>query len=231
MRKRQKHVSIFLVLVTSCFFATAQKRDSVETIEIVARSMQQQTLIVRNEVKEKWMQHNLAVTAFRNGDTIFQAQSDDVWISCYNNQRPCWCYYEKNLAGDKTNEILYNFYAVTDKRGLAPIGWHIPSVDEWKLIGLEDMTFKNTDLKYWFGTASSDSVYCINEAEFSAKQDGNRNYMFGGANFSPAGRTELFWTATESDIKNGFATAFKGSVFVFVPRSKGNGFAVRCVRN
>lgn len=188
-------------------------------------------LTIRGEVKENWMQSNLSVTVFRNGDTIFQAQSDEAWISCYDYKLPCWCYYEKNSAGDKTQEVLYNFYAVTDKRGLAPIGWHIPSVDEWKRLGMVGKTFENTYLKSWFGTASSDSAYCVNEAEFSTSQDGNRNYMFGGVNFSPAGRTEFFWTATPSDIKNGFATAFKGGVFVFVPRNKANGLAVRCVRD
>jgi len=29
---------------------------------------------------------------------------------------------------------LYNWYAVDDKRNIAPKGWHIPSVDEWQIL-------------------------------------------------------------------------------------------------
>jgi uncharacterized protein (TIGR02145 family) len=39
----------------------------------------------------------------------------------------------------KTNHIplyglLYNWYAVSDSRGLAPEGWHVPSMDEWNAL-------------------------------------------------------------------------------------------------
>ncbi len=26
---------------------------------------------------------------------------------------------------------LYNWYAVNDQRGLAPVGWHVPNNEEW----------------------------------------------------------------------------------------------------
>jgi len=29
---------------------------------------------------------------------------------------------------------LYNWYAVSDTRGIAPAGWHLPSDDEWKTL-------------------------------------------------------------------------------------------------
>jgi len=50
--------------------------------------------------------------------------AEDGTVQCLGN--PC-------LWEDTSNDIgnVYNWYAVTDPRNIAPIGWHAPSSDEW----------------------------------------------------------------------------------------------------
>ena len=74
----------------------------------------------------EWTAENLNVRNFRNGAEIPLATSlEDVLYYAVTKQ-PCCCYYNF----DKSNEIFglyYNWYAVSDKRYLAPEGYKIPN--------------------------------------------------------------------------------------------------------
>ena len=78
-----------------------------------------------------WMGENLNVITFRNGDTIPYAKTNEEWISAAEKHLPAWCYFENDSSNKKKYGLLYNFYAVTDKRRLAPKGWHIPTLIEF----------------------------------------------------------------------------------------------------
>ncbi|MFN5460427.1 MAG: fibrobacter succinogenes major paralogous domain-containing protein [Bacteroidota bacterium] len=81
---------------------------------------------------QEWMISNLSIVTFRNGDTIPLAKTAEEWEKAGENGQPAWCYYDNNtLNGEKFGK-LYNWYAVNDSRGLAPIGWHIANDKEWK---------------------------------------------------------------------------------------------------
>lgn len=85
-----------------------------------------------------WMMENLAVRYFRNGDPIPLAQTNEEWKKAAIEKRPAMCLYMNDSTKafskftdgryDVTYGVLYNWYAVTDPRGLAPLGWSIPSV-------------------------------------------------------------------------------------------------------
>lgn len=81
-----------------------------------------------------WMTQNLAVTKFRNGDPIRQVKTPDEWNEAYKKKEPVWMYYENNPSYGKKYGKIYNYYAITDNRVLAPEGYHIPSNDEWEII-------------------------------------------------------------------------------------------------
>jgi hypothetical protein len=82
------------------------------------------------EVKD-YSKENLDVTHYRNGDPIPQVQGYSDWSSLAIG---AWCYYDN----DPEKGILYNWYAVNDPRGLAPIGWRIPMDKEMSLLNLKD---------------------------------------------------------------------------------------------
>lgn len=87
-----------------------------------------QTVAIGTQV---WMTKNLDVSTFRNGDSIPQAKSPEEWIKAGSNKQPAWCYYGNDPSNGAKYGKLYNWYAVIDSRGLAPVGYHIPSDAEW----------------------------------------------------------------------------------------------------
>ena len=78
-----------------------------------------------------WTTKNLNVEVYRNGDTIPQVIDSEEWSSL---TKGAWCYYENQTSSGKIYGKLYNYYALTDSRGLAPKGFHIPSYDEWEIL-------------------------------------------------------------------------------------------------
>ncbi|MCU9931021.1 fibrobacter succinogenes major paralogous domain-containing protein, partial [Escherichia coli] len=61
----------------------------------------------------------------RNGDDITYEPDQTTWDTLTTG---AWCWYDNDPGlGIK----LYNWYAVNDPRGLAPIGWWIPTQYEW----------------------------------------------------------------------------------------------------
>lgn len=91
----------------------------------------------QSEVKignQIWMTKNLDVDRFRNGDTIYFAKSREEFIYASDNMIPSFCYYDFDVQNQVKYGKLYNWYAVNDRRGLAPFGWHIPSDKEWSVL-------------------------------------------------------------------------------------------------
>src|SRR5688500_248117 len=91
--------------------------------------------IRNNEIKiggQTWMTSNLDVSTFRNGDSIPEVTSAEAWVKAAKEGKPAWCYYQNDPG--KSYGRLYNWYAVNDSRGLAPVGWHIPTNEEWILL-------------------------------------------------------------------------------------------------
>lgn len=81
-----------------------------------------------------WMTENLNVSKFRNGDLIPEAKTNGEWMKSGDERKPAWCYYDNDPASSKKFGKLYNWYAVTDKRGLAPKGWHVPNIEELRIL-------------------------------------------------------------------------------------------------
>ncbi len=80
-----------------------------------------------------WMQSNLKVSKYRNGDAIPSGLSNAVWRSTTSG---AYAIYDNNNANDALYGKLYNWYAVKDVRGLCPTGWHVPTKDEWNILVL-----------------------------------------------------------------------------------------------
>lgn len=99
-----------------------------------------------------WMAENFNFDKFRNGDTIPQAKTEEEWIKAGRMKIPVWCYYNNNPSNGKLYGKLYNWYAVSDPRGLAPKGWNIPSDEDWtNLTDYLGVTDAGEKLKTTFG--------------------------------------------------------------------------------
>ena len=80
---------------------------------------------------QTWMAENFNASTFRNGDPIPEAKTKEDWEQAGKEGKPAWCFYENDPKNGAKYGKLYNWYAVNDPRGLAPVGWHIPTDVEW----------------------------------------------------------------------------------------------------
>ncbi len=69
------------------------------------------------------MSENLCVGHFRNGEEVPHCESDEAWILAARNELPAWCYCDGDAQSETHYGRLYNWFAVTDPRGLVPEGW------------------------------------------------------------------------------------------------------------
>ncbi|MDD2387466.1 MAG: fibrobacter succinogenes major paralogous domain-containing protein [Bacteroidales bacterium] len=159
----------FLFILGASIASFAQTSELKSDVEIV---------VIGNQI---WMQKNLDVTTFRNGDVIPEAKTNDEWVKAIQNREPAWCYYENDPKNGEKYGIIYNFYAVNDSRGLAPKDWHIPTTAEWNelstfLGGNELAGAKLKSIGGWHYDGNG-----TNESKFDAKPAGYRNCygMFG----------------------------------------------------
>ena len=177
-----------------------------------------------------WMTKNLNVSTFRNGDPIPQAKTDDEWLKAGLNKQPAWCYYNNNPANGAKYGKLYNWYAVSDSRGLAPVGYHIPSDAEWTILtdylgGEEKAGAKMKSKQGWAEDGNG-----TNSSGFSGLPGG---YRYSNGTFHDIGKYGDWWSSTEFTTTNAcFRDLYydSGNVFRF-SHFKGEGFSVRCLRD
>lgn len=77
---------------------------------------------------QTWMAENLRVTHYRNGDSIPNITDGETWR---NQPTGAYCNYDNNINNSTIYGRLYNWYAITDSRNIAPSGWHVPTEQEW----------------------------------------------------------------------------------------------------
>ncbi|MDP3392722.1 MULTISPECIES: FISUMP domain-containing protein [unclassified Sediminibacterium] len=80
----------------------------------------------------EWATSNLDVDAFRNGDKLmYCANKQDYDKAVYNNI-PAYAYINFDPSNRGKFGAIYNMAAIMDPRGLAPNGWRIASLNDWK---------------------------------------------------------------------------------------------------
>jgi uncharacterized protein (TIGR02145 family) len=189
-----------------------------------------QTIVLGNG--QTWMQKNLNVSKYRNGDTIPQVQDPTTWA---NLTTGAWCYYDNITANGTVYGKLYNWYAVNDSRGLAPQGWHIPVDQEWmnliNYLGGENVAggkLKTTGNQYW----ANPNNYATNEIGFSALPGGERNDATG--NFSGnIGYSCCWWSSTEfgNCCAAGYDLINSNGIVGIGYRAKKRGYSLRCIKD
>jgi len=208
-----------------------------------------QTVTIGTQV---WMTKNLNVSTFRNGDAIPEAKTDEEWKKAGQNKQPAWCYYDNDPTNGVKYGKLYNWYAVNDPRGLAPVGYHIPSVSEWTkledyLTGFDarrDTVKRRSDIagaKMKSKQGWSEDGNGTNSSGFSGVPGGYRvlpgDFRFnqGGGAFNTKGEFGCWWGLTEDDADDPWHLLLScHNDFVYSIDHYGDkdcGFSVRCLRD
>ena len=180
-----------------------------------------------------WTKENLKVSRYRNGDGIPVIVNNKIWESLTSGIR-CW-YLNDSTTYAKPYGNLYNWYSVSDSRGLCPTGWHIPNDIEWSTLidylGGESIAggkIKTTGPDYW-----SNPNIATNSSGFSALPNGYRDQYGFFYNVSYERNIGILWSASESInskpisyiLENWNTKIFIGS------QNKSFGASVRCLRD
>jgi uncharacterized protein (TIGR02145 family) len=153
------------------------------------------TVIIGTQV---WATKNLDVTTFRNGDPIPEAKTAEEWVEAGKTGKPAWCYYNNDPANGLKFGRLYNWWAVNDSRGIAPLGYHVPTDEEWTVLTtyLGGESDAGTKMKSTFGWGNYGNG--SNSSGFSGLSAGAR--LHTGA-FGGVGGNGTWWTSTEGSMK------------------------------
>jgi len=180
--------------------------------------------------QQVWMAENLNTDRFRNGDLIPEAKTIEEWEVAGNNKQPAWCYYENAPANGAKYGKLYNWYAVSDSRGLAPVGYHIPSDGEWTILtdylGGEEIAGSKMKSKQGWAKDGNGT----NSSGFSGLPGCYRG--FDGA-FSYVGYNGSWWSPTEGSAGSawGRVLGYEDGDVDRLYTGKAEGFSVRCLRD
>ncbi len=177
-----------------------------------------------------WSTENLDVTTYQNGDPIPLVTDNTAWAALTTG---AYCNYFNNTANGPIYGKLYNWYAVIDPRGLAPVGWHIPSDFEWTTLvnTLGGSTtaggpMKEMDITHW----SAPNLGATNLCNFSALPGG---YRAAAGGFHDKGDYGYWWTSTSGDSTIAWSRKlnYNDTEIVGAGTDYNVGYSVRCVKD
>jgi uncharacterized protein (TIGR02145 family) len=178
-----------------------------------------------------WMAENLKATKFRNNDPIPEVGISVAWDTVVT---PASC--TNSFMADYASVYgrLYNWYAVSDSRGICPAGWHVSTDPEWTQLtdylggaNIAGLKLKESGTVYW---NVSDSLV-TNESGFTGRPGAFRS-KYAGIEVMP-GDDGAWWTSTEFDqvhAWNRWLSEYDASVSR-TDNAKTAGFSVRCVKD
>jgi uncharacterized protein (TIGR02145 family) len=191
-----------------------------------------------------WMQSNLKVSKYRNGDVVPTELSNANWQNATSGS---YSIYNNNPVNDALYGKLYNHYAVTDNRGLCPTGWHVPTDGEWNILVQyldpnADITFSANYQSVVAGNAllstltqptpggwvSTPGTASTNSSGFTALPGGRRD---GNGDFGIVSDHGYWWTSSLSTYGAWYRALYHSGLVVRGSTGRTFGFSVRCLRD
>jgi len=189
---------------------------------------------------QTWMKENLKTQKFQNGEKIMSLPIKTDWS---NIAKPAMSEKAKGKYQSAYGR-LYNWYCITDPRGLCPAGYRIPTRQDF--LDLLDHTgrkkekwsdksiFSQGEAENIGGKLKAVSKFWLppnpganNQTGFSALPAGYR-----ARTFEDMGMTAWFWTASNFNeySADGLVLSNESSGARLTYHFKTNGFSVRCIK-
>lgn len=211
----------------------ATKQGSVSTVTDIDGNIYH-TVNIGTQI---WMVENFKASRYRNGENITNITDSLQWVN--NQTEPAYCDYNNNPSNSQVFGRLYNWYAATDSRNIAPAGWHVPSFDDWdnlihflriydKRCDFIGGLLKEADNSHWLNIA----LCTENTIGFEAFPGGARNY---NGPFSGLGYYGCWWSTGFSyqGVEFGDARKIEADYCSFSQYQwyRTNGLSVRCIKD
>jgi uncharacterized protein (TIGR02145 family) len=184
------------------------------------------SVLIGNQI---WMDKNLRVTKFSNGDVIPTTATASQNIS--GETSPIY-YWAPN--GNQVNVsgfgLLYTSYVAMDNRNVCPAGWHVPTSAEWVTLstflgeGVAGTKLKTTGVNNWNHDLGT------NATGFSGVGAGLR---FSDGTYGAFKQQGEHWSTTAYDVLENkqFMLYSQFSQIDNYWRPKSTGLSIRCLKN
>lgn len=156
------------------------------------------TVVLGSQV---WLTENLKTTKYNKGTPIPLAEENESWT---NSSRGTYCWYQNNSSYKDSYGVIYNWYAAQLSEDICPVGYHVPSREEWE------------NLIDYFNNSSSDL-----EESFRAINAGWR--AWDGSFRSTSYGSWWIYSLDGSRVTNTW--------WNITTMPKNTGFSIRCVKN
>jgi uncharacterized protein (TIGR02145 family) len=237
MKKEIIVTIIFIVILTSCRTVEIQPDDIMDV-----EGNFYETVIIG---KQMWMKENLRTTRFNDSTPIQNITDNTKWLSTRTTHQPAYCWYDNDSAKYAgAYGALYNWYVVDNAsnggRNVCPVGWHVPTWDDWYKLILElgNLQYAGEKLKETGNTHWIDGEgHASNSSGFTARPGGLRvgridSYREG--DFDRMGYSSYFWRTDTSHYTGSCITIelcnFSNEVGSGNP-TRSAGASIRCVKD
>ena len=96
------------------------------------------TVKIGNQI---WMAEDLAATRFANGIPISNLESKEEWYTAFRDRIPAYC------TAPNSKSKVYNGYVINNENKLCPIGWRLPTENDWDALVSQYGGYPNAGLK------------------------------------------------------------------------------------
>lgn len=180
---------------------------------------------------QTWMIENLKVTHYNDGSAIKFVDEDNAWKALTTGG---YCYYNNLTAYSNTYGKLYNWYAVTDTRKLAPKGFHIPTDAEWATLYNYLGNYREVGMKiqeqgtdHWVANTGA-----TNSTLFTGLPGGGRIFSGSRTPYDSMGYDGYWWSTTANGTLNAwYMDLYVKGYFERHDSPKYYGYSVRCIKD
>jgi uncharacterized protein (TIGR02145 family) len=188
-----------------------------------------------------WLAENLMVTHYRDGTEIATVTD---WS---HTSTGAYIVYDNVVDNKYIYGLLYNWYAASDSRNIAPEGWHVPSDAEWKelevAVGMsqsegDDTGYRGTNegsklagnAALWNGGILTNHVG-FDSSGFMALPAGYYQYIYD--DFTDIGNYAYFWSTSQINDYHAWcrSLSFTNSKVKRDVDNHAYGFSIRCIKN
>jgi uncharacterized protein (TIGR02145 family) len=173
-----------------------------------------------------WMSQNLRVSRYNDGTVIPEITLSNP-VAWSTNDTGAWSFYDDEEDNNTPYGKLYNYYVVENAKNVCPVGWKVPTDQEWGV--LSTFLGANAARKMKSTSGWRDSGNGTNESGFNVFPAGRKGVT--GTAYTEILMAARFWTSTENNINNGwiYRLTYDSNELQRDYNQKGNGFSIRCM--
>ncbi len=153
-----------------------------------------------------WSSANLKSYKFRNGDEIFYAETIEDFERCLEEKLPACSRFK--------GQLVYNWYALNDPRGLAPEGWRLAN----------DQDFK--ELRKYLGVNHVNFLLSAYSEDKGAELGSN----ISGFDASKKGYQAPWWSVNNENSETAHAWVINDETLTYILEPQNAFYAVRLIK-